>query len=205
MTTNFQQLSHFFVPTLLAILVFVLGIIVASLLTLIWKSISDFLSLEKTLSKNSNYQSLEKANQNLSLTNFVSVLLWWVTILLFSLGAVELAGFSNSNKILGSFWNFLPKFASAFAILFLGLVFSYLVYLAFLAIGTLSKLPFAKLLATVSGAVIIIFSSSVSLFALGLNQNTVMVIGLAVLTAATLAFGLGTRAQVERFLKEIRN
>lgn len=200
-----RQVLPLLLPIFAAVLLFLVGLVLAHSLTLVINELLRLLSLEKTLQQNSGYKTLTRDYKTLNLTNLVSQLVWWGTLVLFLSVALEVAGFSETNLVLGRFVEFVPQLVSGSLTLIFGMLLAYLAWILVTAFGNLSRLAGAALLARVVSSVIMVFSLLQSLVAFGVSSQIISFLILAAIAATALAAGLAGKDFFSDTLKKFKD
>src|SRR4030066_1000877 len=99
-----------FLPNLLAALViFIVGVIIASILRGILVRILQAINFEKALSTTGIPQALKKAETSLTISGLLGELLRWFVILIFLIPTVDQLGLGAVNDILESLLLYIPN------------------------------------------------------------------------------------------------
>ncbi len=109
------------VPSIVAaIVIFLVGLIVAAILVRVWSEIVKAVNLEKSLETLNTYADLVKANKTLTATNVVSNLVWWVVVVVFAVAALRSLDLKAVDATLARFFDYLPAIISGSLFLVLG-------------------------------------------------------------------------------------
>lgn len=192
------------IPLSTALIIFLVGLIIAEIIKKTWFEIIKFLNIEKSFLKNESYAKMVKSNKNLSLTLGIGQILWWLTILVFLLPSLKILNFTKVDIIIGQFLDYLPAVATGGLYLFFGFVIAWLAYLITLAFGNLTKIGNALFVAKTIAATILTFSTFLALKAFGLNEETIKFIVLATIGAIALAFGLSGKELAADIIKKLK-
>ncbi len=196
-----QAFFTFLWPSLLAFLVFVLGLVVASLIRKFWLSLSQFFNLEKHLANFTRYKELSRAHKTLSIDNFIAFVIWWVTIFAFSAAALKILGLNVAAPV-QSLFNFVPTLAISAVLIFIVSFAAYLGYLLVLGIGTLVSLPFSNLVAKFFAIVIFSFGLFLLLQTLGISQEFQRAVGFAMIVVVGLGTALALKDPLSSLIKK---
>lgn len=188
-----------------AIVIFLIGLIVAAVLVRIWSEVTKVVNLEKSLSSIEAYSNLVKANKSLSVSEIVSSLLWWVLVLAFATAALNSLGLKEVEATFAQFFSYLPRFVSGALILTIGSIFAWYASILINTIGTLAKLTAASLVAKLTSAAIIVFSLLAALSAFGLDSDMLKLASQVAIVATGLAFALGGKETAAEQIKKIRD
>lgn len=197
--------SAFVIPTIAALIIFLVGLITASLLKSVWLEISKFLSLEKSLSRIKTYSDLAKVNKNLSISELLGSLIWWTIILIFLIPALKAVGIRQIDTVLANLFNYIPVTITAGLYLLIGSLVAWYSHLFILAIASLIKIPTAELVAKIIAFGILIFSSLLAIKTLGVSAENLKLIAMATIAAAALSFGLAGKDIASGILKKSKD
>ncbi len=160
------------------------------------------INLEKSLSGWGTYQSLQKKHAGLDVTNFFGELLRWLAIIVFALPALEAAGVAGGNEVLDRLLGYLPNVALASAFLILGSAISWFVHRVVMALGTLVNNNPSHLIADVVALAVIFFAGVQALHQLGMSEELIRFLFLAIFAASALAFGLAGKDSAANLVKK---
>ncbi len=187
-----------------AVFVFLIGLVVAQLLSYTLVQVVNFLSLEKLVEKIPSYKTLLKESPQSSLTNSLSQLVWWSTILIFIVAALQVVGFKDFSGF-ESFTSFIPKLLSGSLILLVGIIGAYLTSGLIFALGKLSHFPTPTIISKGIGFVIIVFSVLQALNSFGVSSQTINFLILGTIAASSLAVGLSGKEVLLESWKKFSN
>jgi len=193
----FSQIAEVLPDLLAAILLFIVGVVLANLLAKTVSKGLEYLGMDK-LSDNSTVKSaLEKMDTKQSLSGIVGRTVYWIVVLITLLVVADVLGLTAVSDTLNSLIAYLPNVLSAVLVLWLTVVGAR--FVSDLVTTGLSQLEanFAGTIAKVTEWTIILFGSVIALSQLGfdttiLTTNIAVILG-GVLLALALAFGLGSR------------
>ncbi len=201
----FYGKSLVLIPFIAALTIFIVGLLVATVLKILWIEIAKFLNLEKSFLKIDSYSSLVKSNKNLSVTELLGSLIWWSLVLIFLFSALKALNFYQIDLVLNQLLGYLPFAVVGGLYLFLGSIFAWFAFLLFSAVGTLTKIPGSITIARLVATSIIVFSVLGALTAFGISSEFIRYIIFAVLAASALAFGLVGKDLATDILKKARD
>lgn len=199
-----------FLPSLIgALIVFFIGLIVASVLGQVVARLISYVKFDSLLRQLGVHTYLERANLKLNTGHFFGELVYWFILVAFLLAASDILGFSALSRFLNDVLNYIPDVMVATLILLVSLVVArFLKHLVRASVAG-AKLHHAHGLATLAWWVVVVFGFLAALSQLGVAPEIVQVLvtGLvAMLTLATgLAFGLGGKDLAAGFLEKIRD
>ena len=193
-------------PNLVAALViFLAGLIAASILVRIWVEITKVINLEKSLAGIDAYSNLVKTNKSLSISEVVSSLIWWSIVLVFSVASLKSLGLAEVDATFAQFFDSLPRFISGALILVIGSIFAWYASVLINAVGTLAKLAAVNLVAKATSIAIMIFSLLAALSTFGVDGEMLKLISQVAIVATGLAFALGGKELASEQLKKLKD
>lgn len=198
-----------FLPTLLgAVLVFLLGIIVASILGKVAERIVKLTHIDQALAKLRIAHHFKDAGLELSCSVFFGELVRWFLTLVFLMAATDILGLAEVTNFLNQIVLYIPNVIVATVILSIAFLLGNFVYSVVRGSTRAAGVMSATLLATISKWAIVLFGFFAALIQLGIATslvNTIFVGIISALSLATgLAFGLGGREEAALILKKIR-
>lgn len=206
---NLWYSSVQFVPALIsALVVFVLGLVVATVLGALVERILSGIRLDKVLKEMGLEQHLERAGLHLRAARFFGQLVFWFLSIAFLLAASDILGLRAISVFLSQVLAYIPN-----------VVVAILIMLAAVVIGNFSRgvvraavksagLPSANFLSSLTWWVITIFGLFAALLQLNIaapiiNSIVTGVIAMFAL-AGGLAFGLGGRDYAAHLVNRLR-
>lgn len=198
-----------YMPTLIgALLVFLLGIIIASILGKVIERIVRVSRADQALARISVGEKLREHGINMTLSEFLGKLVQWFLVLVFLMAATDILGLAEVTNFLNSIIIYLPNVVVATIILAIAFLLGNLTYTVVRSSTKAAGVINAGLLATIIRWSIVIFGLMAALLQLGIAKslvNTIFIGVIAALSLATgLAFGLGGRDEAALILKKIR-
>ena len=198
-----------FVPSLVgAIIVVVVGLIVAMGLEKVAERIIYHIKLDSLFRKLGVEMYLNRANLELNSGHFIGKFVYWFILLAFFLAASDILGFNSLSRFIGDVLFYIPNVIVAALIMIVTLIVSHfvrgLVHASVLGV----RIHGGRFLASVVWWVVFVFGSLVALSQLGV-ANTIIetfVAGLIAMFALAggLAFGLGGKETAGRILEKLR-
>ncbi|OGY62904.1 MAG: hypothetical protein A2745_02305 [Candidatus Harrisonbacteria bacterium RIFCSPHIGHO2_01_FULL_44_13] len=198
-----------FVPELLgALVVFLVGLVVAAVLERVVERLIYYLKLDALLRRLGVEAYLQRANLQLNAGHFLGQVVYWFMLIAFLLAASDILGFFALSDFLREVLLYIPKVVVAALILLATLVLAnFLRHLIRATIQT-AKLHGAKALGTVTWWVVFVFGLLTALVQLGIAVSVIntLITGLIAMLALAggLAFGLGGRDYAARLLEKLR-
>ena len=192
-----------------ALLVFVVGLIVAAGLGSLVEKVVHTLKLDIVLRRLGLEEYTKRANLELNSGHFIGELVYWFMLLAFLLAASDILGFFALSGFIRDVLIYLPNLVIAVMIMLAGLVVANIVRHLVRASVMGAKLHAAKFLASAGWWVVMVFAGLASLVQLGIAVsiiNTLITGMIAMLSlAGGLAFGLGGKDYAAHILQRFRN
>ncbi len=198
-----------FLPNVVAaIVILVIGVVVATVVHKIILSFFEAITLEQWLNKTSFSQTLRSGGTSVSVTNLLAEVVRWFIIIAFLLPAVETLGLMGVSQALTNVLLYIPNVLVAIVMLLIGVVVAKFSYDFVLAASTSLGSTAAKGLAASAKWSIMIFVVLVALSQLGIAQDLIRILftGLVAMLAIAggLAFGLGGQNLAGKFLSDLK-
>ncbi|MBI2025104.1 MAG: hypothetical protein HYT03_03410 [Candidatus Harrisonbacteria bacterium] len=197
-----------FLPSLIgALVVFIVGLIVAAVLDRVVERLIYYVKLDILLRKLGVEAFVQRANLKLDSGKFLGKLVYWFFVLAFLLAASDILGFITLSAFLGTVLGYVPQVIVAVLILLAALLVSNFLKGLVRASIMSAGLHGAKGLGTLTWWVVMIFGLLAALVQLGVAVsiiNTVITGFIAMLAlAGGLAFGLGGKEHASRFISKL--
>ncbi len=198
-----------FLPNLVgAVVILVIGWIVAAGLDRLVSQILKQAKLDATLNKMGTKTLLEKSGLDMEVSEFVGALVRWTVLLIAFLAAADVLALSNVTAFLNSILAYIPNVFVAIGILLIGLFAAH--FFAGVVRGTVgaARVQTAKLLGATTKWTIYVFTLAAALQQLGIASIiidrflTALFFMLAL--AGGLAFGLGGQKAAAESLEDFR-
>ncbi len=198
-----------FLPLFLgAIVVFILGLVIAIILKGIIVRISNFLHLDDLAVKLEVKDSFKKMGIKLNIAGLLGWIVKWFVVVVALIAATDILGWSQLTAFLNEVVLYLPNVIIAVIILLVGVLLANFVYKVVGTAVKAAKLHSADFLAGVSKWAILIFSFMAALTQLGIAQNLINILftGFVAMLALAggLAFGLGGKSYAESVLSRLK-
>lgn len=179
-----------FLPQLLAaLLLFLLGLILAKWAKKLVVKVLNAVKLSKLVEKTGFEKFLQKAEVKTKIEVILGELVRWLIILVFFVATVNVLGLTTVSLVLNSILAYVPKVVSAVLILTGGVLLAGVVESVIKGALVQIDIKTARLLAKVASYLVVIFTILTSINELGIAQSFVNAIFIGVI--ATLALGLG--------------
>lgn len=210
--TSFQNLWVSFIeliPRFIgAILVFIIGWIIAVALANVVRRIIEFLQIDALVEKLNIHKVFQRADVELSIAGLVGWLVKWFLIIAFLIAAADILQWDQVTEFLRDVAAFIPRVFVAVVILVAGMVAADFVHqVVGKAVKSTGMLK-PHFVAGVAKWAILVFSVIVALDQLDIGRALIgtLVQGLVATLAigAGLAFGLGGKEHAARFLDRLR-
>jgi hypothetical protein len=198
-----------FTPTLIgALLVFLLGIVMASVLGKVIERMVRATRIDQAMERISLGEKLKEHGINISFSRFMGKVVQWFLVLVFLMAATDILGLNQVTNFLNNVILYLPNVIVATIILTVAFLLGNLVYVIVRSSTRAAGVISATLLATIIKWAVIIFGLLAALIQLGIAVslvNTIFIGLVAAFSLATgLAFGLGGREEAALILKKLR-
>lgn len=199
-----------FLPSLLgALLVFVIGLIVAAVLDRVVERLIYYLKVDAVLRKLGVEQYLHRANLTLDSGHFVGRIVYWFFVLAFLLAASDILGFFTLSGFIRDVLSYVPDILVAVMILLAALMIATFLRRLVMASVMSAQIHGAKGLAMVTWWVVMIFGLLTALVQLGVAVNIIntVITGLIAMMAIAggLAFGLGGKEYASKLLQRVED
>jgi len=194
-----------FIPKFFAgIIIFLVGVIIASLLKAVIIEIFKALNVEAFLKR----YGVPEGKEDYSWTNILAEIVRWFVIILFLIPTAEVWGLPQITIVLDKFLTYMPNVLVAAIIALVGFVFARLAYdITLASLGGLSS-ETAMTIASVSRWAVIVFVVLAILNQLGVASDMVRILftGLVAMIAIAggIAFGLGGKEVAKDILEDLK-
>ena len=199
-----------FLPSLIgALVVFIIGLIVAAVLDKVVERVIYYVRLDVLLRKLGVEGVAERAHIKLNSGHFIGKVVYWFFVLAFLLAASDILGFFTLSAFLRDVLNYVPQVLVAMLILLAALMLANFLRGLVRASVMSANLHGAKGLGTLTWWVVVIFGLLTALVQLGVAVsiiNTLITGLIAMLSlAGGLAFGLGGKEMASKWLGKLEN
>lgn len=198
-----------FLPNLLgAIIVFIIGWLIASVLGKLTIQVIRLLRIDNILEKIGFKKSIERANLKLDSGKFLGEIVKWFFIIVFLMAATDILNMSQVTEFLRQILLYIPHLIVAILILLAAVLIANFLQKLVKASVEAAGLKSANFLATVTKWAILVFAILAALLQLGIVPSLIQTIFTGVVAAlvisAGLAFGLGGRDLATQILNKIK-
>ena len=199
-----------FLPELIgAIIVIIVGLIVASGIAKLIERIIFHLKVDTVLRQIGLEGHLQRGNLHLNAGHFLGQLVYWFFIVVFLLAASDILGFAALSSFLTDILNYIPRVIIATLILLAGFVVGNFVRGLVRASVMGARLHSAKTLGTVAWWGIVVFGFLAALVQLGVAVQIIntLITGLIAMLAIAggLAFGLGGKDHANQWIGKMKD
>ena len=198
-----------FVPTLgSAILIFVIGWIVANVLGKVAKKLIKSIKIDQVVEKMRIGEKFKEAGINVSVSKFFGELVKWFLVLVFLMVATDILGLSQVTGFLNSIILYIPNIVVATIILSVAFLVGNLVHSIVKSRTKAAGVMSASLLAVISKWAIVVTGFLAAMIQLGIAETMLNTIFIGFVAAVSLAvglsFGLGGKEEASAILKKVR-
>ena len=203
-TTSVSDVMSF-LPTLFeAVLLLLLGFLLAKLVGIAVTRLLQLFGLDRLLGRTAIQTLLERSGTKKRISEILGITGFWVIFLLFLISASKTVGLAIVSEGLTSLAYYIPKVGIAILILILGLMAANFVReLILLACSTAGVVQGAIVAQAfyVAGILLVVVTAINELgIDTGLLNNTIILLVAGLIAGAALSFGLGSRAAVSNLI-----
>lgn len=204
-----SQLLEFLPRFLGALIVFLIGVLVASLLKALIMRVSNGLRLDALAERLELKKTLQQAGIQLKIAELLGWIVKWFVLVVFLIAATDILGWAQVTTFLSSVVLYLPNVITAVIILLVGILVATFVRNVVKSAVEAARLSSADFLSGLAKWSILIFSFMAALVQLQIAQDLIRILftGLVAMLALAggLAFGLGGREQAAKALTKLKN
>lgn len=198
-----------FIPALLAaIIVFIIGWLIAEAIGRLTARVLKALKLDQIFEKANWKEALEAAEIKISISEFIGAIVKWILVIVFIAVAVEILGLVQFAALLGRFIDWLPNVVIAVAIFVVAIIVADLLDRILRASVKKIGVKYAGFLGAVVRWAIYVFAGLAILLQLGVTPSIIesIVIGFVGMIALAfgLAFGLGGKEAAARLIEDVK-
>lgn len=199
-----------FLPSLIgALVIFIVGLIVAAGLGSLVEKVVAALKLDALLRKLGLEEYTRRANMELNSGHFVGRIVYWFLVLAFLLAASDILGFYALSSFLRDVLLYVPNLVIAVLIMVAAFVAANILQGLVRASVMAAKLHAAKFLGGGVWWVVMVFGGLAALFQLGVATSIIntLITGLIAMLALAggLAFGLGGKDYAAHLMKRLQD
>ena len=202
--TSVSDVVAFFPTILEALLLLLLGFLLARIVGALTTRFLQFIGLDRLLGRTAIQTLLERSGTKKRVSEIVGITGFWVILLLFLISASRTAGLAIVSEGLTSLAYYIPKVGIAILILVLGLMAANFVReLILLACSTAGIVQGAIVAQAfyVAGILLVVVTAINELgIDTSLLNNTIILLVAGLIAGAALSFGLGSRSAVSNLI-----
>lgn len=194
------------IPEILsAIIVLIIGLIVAGILGRLAARITKFLKVDEFSEKLGVNEQLKSVGLSFTFSHVIGKIVKIFFIIVFLTAAVEILGMTQITLFLNDVLAYLPNVVVALAIMAIGLIVGRFVKDVATKMLSASQLPIKKpeLLGSIAMWVVVVFAAMASLIQLNIASEMIQILFTAIVFALALAFGLGGKDHARKALDAI--
>lgn len=213
--TSFQnmwdRLIGFIPQFLSAVIVLIIGLLVAAALGRLVKSLVAMTRVDELIKRSGMPQKMEGSEVTLTLSGVLGWLVKWFLIIVVLMAVAEILNWTQIISFLNDVALYIPNVLIAVVILAVGVIVGQFIYKVVEEAITVSRTPSsaARPIAAVSKWAIVIFSLMAALIQLGVANSLIEILfsGLVAMLAIAggLAFGLGGKEKAAKWLDAIEH
>lgn len=198
-----------FLPSLIgALIVVIIGLIIASGLRALIERIINALKIDSLLKKIGLSSFFERTNLQVNAGKFLGLLVYWFLVIVFVLAATDILGLFGVSMFLRDILAYIPNIIIAVLIMLAAIVLANFLK-SLITVSVISaKLHASKFLGTLAWWTIIIFGFLTTLVQLGIAATILntLITGLIAMIALAggIAFGLGGKDYAAYLLEKLR-
>ncbi|RMD51080.1 hypothetical protein D6827_02870 [Candidatus Parcubacteria bacterium] len=197
----------FFPRLLFAVLVFILGLIIAGVLKALVVRVVTLLKIDELMDKLEVADFFQRIGIKLNVAEFLGWIVKWFIVIVSLIASADALGWSQVTVFLSTVVSYLPNVLIAVIILLVGLILANFVYEVVKKALDAAGLVSSQFLAGISRWSIIVFSFMAALVQLGIAESLIQVLftGFVAMIslAGGLAFGLGGREHAKKVLDKL--
>lgn len=202
---EFWQAVGGFVPGLIgAILLIILGALVAKLAEMVVIRVLELLGVNKFRNKKQVSKTLKDTGLDIDIVKLAGRIVFWVVIFVFAMTAVDVLGLDVMSEVLRALIGYLPSVLAAVVILTVTIAGARLAKAGITAALKQLSVDYAGLIGAVAQWALIVFGVVLTLDQLGLDTtiltNNITIIVAGIMLAFGLAFGLGGQKHAAQLL-----
>lgn len=207
---QFWQAIGDFVPALLgAIVLIILGVLVAKLVEAVLVKVLQLLKVDKLKKNQKVANTLKETGLDIDVIGLLGRVAFWVVVVIFAMAAVEVLGLSAMRDVLRELLGYLPSVLAAVVVLTVTIAGARLLRDAVTITLKQMSVDYAGIVGSVAHWAIIVFGVIMTVDQLGFDTTiittNVTVVVAGVMLGLALAFGLGGRNQAEKLLEDLRD
>ena len=192
---------------LVAILLFIVGILIAQILGKIVTSVAQKIYVDKAVEATGLKGFLAKIGFKVEISKALGLLIKWFLYAVVLVAAADTLGLSQISEFLSAIVLYIPNVIIAVVILVVGVIVSNFVYTLVKETSVAANLSFADILAKTAKWAIIVFTVMAALVQLRVATELIQILFMGIVfmfaLAGGIAFGLGGKDRAKNILDEI--
>lgn len=208
LTSLWATVANFLPRLIAAIVVFLIGWLIANLIGKLAYHIVRVLQIDRALEGIGFKKVWERSGFKLDTPMFFGELVKWFFIIVFLLSAANIVGLTEVSQFLSTVVLYIPNVIVAALILLIGLMVAKFLEGVVMASVKAANLASANLLGAIAKWAVVIFSLLVALNQLGIAQDIIKIVITGVVAAASIAlgisFGLGGQKHADEFIEAMK-
>jgi len=198
----FGNFLPIFTNIIAAVITISIGIIVGWVLKWVITEVSRAIGLERTLSGLAFYTRITKSHEEIDFTSLIGEVARWIAIIVFLLPALASLQIQGGNEVFSQVFGYTSNVILASLYLLFGFVIAWFIHRIIMATTTVLGTNPAHLLANVAYLAIVVFASLQAVLQLGITDDIIRLMVIAVLAASALAFGLAGKDTASDMIKK---
>lgn len=205
--TVVSQVSQFLVNVLLVIIILIIGWIISKFIKTVVAKLLKTVKLDELAKKIELDKLLAKGGITYTLSDLVSVVVYWLALLVTFVVAINSIGLPIAAELLNKVALYVPNIIAAIFILIFGMFVAIVLRNIVLTAATNAGLSQSKLLSQIVEIVVIVFAILVTLEQLSIKaqiiEQAITVVLASLGLGLALAFGLGCKDIAGKFAAEL--
>jgi small-conductance mechanosensitive channel len=185
-----QGLAHILPSIIIAIVVFILGLFVASIIGRLITELSQLAKIDALFTKSGLRAALKKGGVSMNASEFIGGSVKWIVLLAFLVTALEIVGLTQVTLFLTNILSYVPQLISAALIVIATAVAAEFLKKTVITSTHAAGFSGAELAGKLVKATVWVFGAVVALQELGLPTSLFQILITGIIAAISLAFGL---------------
>lgn len=194
---------------ILAIIIFVIGWILAGLVYKLLVKVSKSLRLDHILKPTGLPQAVERTGHKFSVGAVLGFLVKWFIIITFLMAALDTLGLQSTTGLLTGIINYIPQVIIAVLVMLAGVALAGFVKKLVMGSTKMLNVKSAGVLSNVAKVAVLVFTVIIVLNLLGIGRELINVLFIGAVSmialAGGLAFGLGGRDAAARAIQKAQD
>jgi hypothetical protein len=201
----FNKIIYFLPELFTAILIFIMGLIIAGIARWVIAKFLRFIELDKLTERSGFVELIKKAGIREPVSLLTAKIIKWIIILVFTIVAVISLNIPAVERFFEGFLLYLPNIFVALVIIFLGLLFSNFFGRAALIASVNAGIKSSGFIGRAVKFIIFVFAITMALEQLGIGRGTIIIafaiVFGGIIFALAIAFGFGGKDMARRYLE----